>query len=280
MTAIVTAATWMPHRRGLAVGMAIAGTSVGGIFIPPLATALNGRFGWRTSMRLESMWPLLLLVVLALLLRNRPTDTSETSTAAAESRQGMPFREVLRQPQFYRVALAGALTYFAILALFSHLFLYMRSLDYAPARASLGLSTLALAALTGKLLSGWVSDRVNPYRFLTIQMALMFIGLLGITLAPGVVWLFLVIAGFGWGSLHTLYNFILLTLFGLRDAGKINGSVSLAEAVGGGLGIFITGVLHDAAGGYPAAFAFVCAVMFIGFLMTLGLKPATEQPGS
>jgi predicted MFS family arabinose efflux permease len=276
MTAIVTAATWMPKRRGLAIGMTVAGTSIGGTLIPPIATALNTRFGWRTSMRLESLWPLILLIVIAVLLRNRPKAASDSSQAAVESRQGMPFKEVVRRSQFYRVVGSGALTFFSILALFSHLFLYMRSLEFDPVKASLALSTLSIAGLCGKLLSGWVSDRLDPYGLLTIQMGMMFVGLLGITFLPDAVWLFLVVAGFGWGSLHTLYNFILIALFGLRDAGKINGSLSLAGALGGGLGIFVTGVLHDALGGYPSAFAVVCIVMFVGFLMTIGLRPPAE----
>lgn len=276
MTAIVTAATWMPRRRGLAVGMAIAGTSVGGIFIPPLANALNTRFGWRHAMRMESLWPLALLLLLLVVVRNRPRagrSDQDGPARATGADEGMPFREVLRRPQFYQVALAGALTYYAVLSLFSHLFLYMRSLHFDPATASLGLSTLALAGLTGKLLSGWASDRVDPYRFLRLQMFTMLSGLAGVTLLPSAIWVFLVVTGLGWGSLHTLYNYILITLFGLRDAGKINGSVSLAESVGGGLGILMTGLLHDAGDGYPVAFGVICGVMLLGALLTLGLRP-------
>ena len=169
--------------------------------------------------------------------------------------------------------LSAALTYYAVLSLFAHLFLYMRSLGFDPTRASLGLSTLALAGLTGKLLSGWVSDRVDPYRLLRLQMFTMLAGLVGATFLPALIWIFLVVTGLGWGSLHTLYNYILITLFGLRDAGKINGSVSLAESVGGGLGILLTGIAHDHLGGYPGAFAGVCVVMLLGALMTLRLRP-------
>jgi MFS family permease len=186
---------------------------------------------------------------------------------------GMPYAEVLRKPQFYQVACAGALTYYAILSLFSHLFLFMRSLDYAPNQASLALSTLAFAALTGKLLAGWLADRINPYRLLKWQMVLMFGGLLVITLLPGWIWAGLLLAGFGWGSLHTLYNFILLALFGLRDAGKINGSVSLCEAIGGGVGIFLTGWLHDQSGNYGFAFGVICAVLAAGVVLTAALRP-------
>lgn len=276
---IITAATWMPKRQGLAIGMTVAGTSIGGMLIPPLANALNARFGWRAAMRIESVWPLLLMVVVLVLLRNRPKrDGSETDAAAATTGagEGMVFAEVLRRRQFYQVALAGSLTFYAVLSLFSHLFLYMRSHDFDPAAASLGLSVISLAGLIGKLGSGWISDRIDPYRLLRLQMFTMLSGLIGVTFAPGFIWIFLAITGLGWGSLHTLFNYILITLFGLRDAGKINGSVSIANSIGGGLGILLTGFAHDSMDGYTAAFAIVCAVMFIGALLTLRLRPPVD----
>jgi len=281
MTSIVTAATWMPQRRGLAIGITIAGSSVGGMLLPPLANALITRYGWRDAMRMECLAPLVLLIVLLVVLRNRPSMESgvddDAAAAATGAAEGMSYAEVLRRPQFYHVALAGSLTYYAVLALFSHLFLYMRSLDFEPSRASLGLSTLALSGLVGKLGSGWISDRIDPYRLLRLQMFIMFAGLVGITLVPGLIWPLLVLTGFAWGNLHTLYNYILITLFGLREAGKINGSVSVANAAGGGFGILLTGLAHDAMGGYPAAFAVVCGVMFIGALLTLRLRPPMED---
>lgn len=281
MTSIVTAATWMPQRRGLAIGITIAGSSVGGMLIPPFANALITRFGWRDAMRLECLAPLILLVVLLVVLRNRPSMESgvddDAAAAATGAAEGMSYAEVLRRPQFYQVAIAGSLTYYAVLSLFSHLFLYMRSLDYDPSRASLGLSTLALSGLVGKLGSGWISDRIDPYRLLRLQMFILFAGLVGITLVPKLIWPLLVLAGFAWGNLHTLYNYILITLFGLREAGKINGSVSVANAAGGGFGILLTGLAHDAMGGYPGAFAIVCGVMLVGALLALRLRPAAED---
>ena len=283
MTSIVTAATWMPQRRGLAIGITIAGSSVGGMLLPPLANALITRYGWRDAMRLECLAPLVLLIVLLVVLRNRPSMESgvddDAAAAATGAAEGMSYAEVLRRPQFYQVALAGSLTYYAVLSLFSHLFLYMRSLDFEPSRASLALSTLALSGLVGKLGSGWISDRIDPYRLLRLQMFIMFAGLVGITLVPSLIWPLLVLTGFAWGNLHTLYNYILITLFGLREAGKINGSVSVANAAGGGFGILLTGLAYDALGGYAGAFAIVCAVMFVAALLTLPLRPpVNDQP--
>lgn len=271
MTNIVAAASWNPSHRGMAVGMTIAGTSVGGMLLPPLANWLNQTQGWRESLRIEAVIPFVMFIVVLLLLGNRRADNRGDSDQGRS--EGMAFRDALRQSQFYLIAIAGAFTYFAILALFSHLFLYMRSLQFSPASASYALSVLSLAALTGKLASGWLADKINPFVFFKIEMGLMLLGLLGISQLPGAIWVFLLITGLGWGGLHTLYNFILLHLFGLRDAGKINGFVSVFEAAGGAAGIFFTGLVHDLWGGYNAALLMVVLVMTAGTLLILPLRP-------
>ncbi len=272
MAAIITAATWVQHRQGLAIGMAIAGTSVGGIFLPPFANYLNQNLGWRDSMRLEAIIPLVMFVAILLLIGNRKKRAGP-QYAKDKSRQGTPFNQVLKNKKFYLVAAAGACTYYVILALFSHLFLFMRSLDYSPAQASFALTTLSFAALTGKILSGWLADVIDAYKLLKIQMTLMLLSLIGISQLPVWIWGFLLLAGFSWGSLHTLYNYILIALFGLRAAGKIHGSVTMAEAAGGSGGIFMTGLLHDAWGGYSAAFLAILAVMGVGVLFIFLLRP-------
>ena len=269
MTNVVASASWMPSRRGLAVGVTIAGTSVGGILIPPVANALNSSLGWRDAMQASALFPLALAAVVFLLVANRRGGADRSS---AEARSGATFAEALRTVQFYLISAAGAFTYFAILALFSHLFLYMRSLDFAPTQASYALSLLSLAALIGKLGAGWLSDRINPFIFFRIQMLMMLAGIAGIAFAPRAIWLFLPLAGFGWGGLHTLYNFILLHLFGLRDAGKINGTVSVGEAAGGAAGIYLTGLIHDLSGGYGSAWLMVLGVMTAGTLLIMPLR--------
>lgn len=280
MTNLVAAATWMPRRRGLAVGMAIAGTSVGGMFLPPLASYLNQTFGWRQALQIEALLPVIMFVLVLVLLGNRHRNSAPLPGAVNERQHGATFGEALRRPEFYLIAGAGAFTYFAVLALFSHLFLYMRSINYAPQTASYALSALAIAALCGKLLSGVFSDRINPFRLFKALMLLMLLGLAGISQLPGAIWVFLLITGLGWGGLHTLYNFILIYLFGLRDAGKINGAVSVFEAAGGSAGIYAVSVIHDRFGGYPAAWLMVLGVMALGTCLVLPLRsvPAHDYP--
>jgi predicted MFS family arabinose efflux permease len=269
MTNVIATASWMPERRGLAVGVTIAGTSVGGMLIPPVANALNNALGWREAMQSMALFPLLLAVLVFLLIGNRRSRDGSHSESATE---GVSFAQALRSVQFYLIAAAGTFTYFAILALFSHLFLYMRSQGFTTGEASYSLSLLSLAALIGKLGAGWIADRINPFLFFKVQMLIMLAGLIGVAFLPAAIWLFLPLVGFGWGGLHTLYNFILLYMFGLRDAGKINGTVSVGEAAGGAAGIYLVGFVHDAGGGYPGAWLMVVAVMAVGTALIMPLR--------
>ncbi len=270
MVALLTAATWMPERRGLAVGIAIAGTSVGGMLIPPLAALLNETIGWRDAMTWLALLPAAVFVLILLIVRNRRADPGGGAAGEAD---GLTFVEALATPQFWLIGAAGVCTFYAILSLYSHLFLYLRGLSFEPATAALGLTLLSAVGFAGKLGAGWLADHVNPFWLLRGCMLTMLTGLALIVWLPGGVWLGLAVTGLGWGSLHTLYNYLLLTLFGMRAAGRINGSTSAAEAAGGAAGIAVTGFLFDAAGDYSAAFAVMLAVMATGVLLTFALRP-------
>ncbi len=269
MVALITAATWMPKRRGLAVGIAIAGTSVGGMIIPPLAASLNQELGWRGAMQWMAIYPAVVFVLIALLLRPRKMAARDDPSLL----EGLSFAQAVRTRQFFLVAIAGICTFYAILALYSHLYLYLRSLSFEPVTAALGLSLLSALGLTGKLLAGWASDLINPYHLIRGCMALMLLGLAIIVFVPSGIWLGLGVTGLGWGSLHTLYNYLLLDLFGMRAAGRINGCISAAESLGGALGIAISGFAFDAAGDYSLAFGIMLLVMTVGTASTLRLRP-------
>lgn len=273
MVALITAATWMPKRRGLAVGMAIAGTSVGGMIVPPVAATLNEALGWRDAMQWMALYPALVFVLIVLLLRPRKAAVQSDPSL----KEGLTFSEAARTSQFFLVAIAGICTFYAILALYSHLFLYLRSLTFEPVTAALGLTVLSALGLTGKLLAGWASDLLNPYHLIRICMAVMLLGLAMIVFIPSTIWVGLGVTGLGWGSLHTLYNYLLLDLFGMRSAGRINGFISAAEALGGALGIAASGFLFDAAGDYSLAFAVMLGVMTLGTLSTLKLRPVKHR---
>src|SRR5690606_21632911 len=78
---VVLVSRWFVKHRGLALGIALAGTSLGNGTLPPLNVALMSAFGWREALMLNSLLPLLLLPVIWFLVRERPSDMGLTPPA-------------------------------------------------------------------------------------------------------------------------------------------------------------------------------------------------------
>ena len=80
---VILISRWFIKDRGLAMGIAIAGTSLGNGTMPPVNAALIGEFGWRATFAWTSLLPLLLLPVIFFVIRERPTDLGPQQPAAA-----------------------------------------------------------------------------------------------------------------------------------------------------------------------------------------------------
>jgi len=283
MVVIVLVSSWFVEKRGLAIGIALLGTSAGSFFLPPLNAELIARIGWRETFALEALFPLVVLVVVVLFVRNSPADYGRTALGvkegAADPRTvGLDFGQALRTRSFWAIGISGFLIYYSILALFSHMFLHMRDLGYEPRVAALALSVLSVVAMLSKLGSGWLADRIDRHRVFMGCLVIMLAGVACLaTLKAGAwVWTAIVLIATGWGGLFTLYNMLTVNNFGLKAIGKINGSVSSMESFGGGLGIWLTGKLFDDYGSYQVPFLVLLGCVALGLL--IGTQIRSELP--
>lgn len=283
MVVIVLVSSWFVEKRGLAIGIALLGTSAGSFLLPPLNAELIARIGWRQTFALEALLPLVVLVVVALFVRNSPSHYGRTAMGvkegAADPRTvGLDFGQALRTRSFWAIGISGFLIYYSILALFSHMFLHMRDLGYEPRVAASALSLLSVVAMLSKLGSGWLADRIDRHRVFMGCLVIMLAGVACLaTLKAGAwVWTAVVLIAAGWGGLFTLYNMLTVNNFGLKAIGKINGSISSMESFGGGLGIWLTGKLFDDYGSYQVPFLVLLGCVALGLL--IGTQIRSELP--
>jgi MFS family permease len=283
MVVIVLVSSWFVEKRGLAIGIALLGTSAGSFILPPLNAELIARIGWRQTFALEALFPLVVLVVVVLFVRNSPAHYGRTALGvqqgAADPRTvGLDFGQAIRTRSFWAIGISGFLIYYSILALFSHMFLHMRDLGYEPRVAALALSVLSVVAMASKLGSGWLADRIDRHKVFMGCLVIMLAGVACLaTLKAGAwVWTAVVLVAAGWGGLFTLYNMLTVNNFGLKAIGKINGSVSSMESFGGGLGIWLTGKLFDDFGSYQVPFLVLLGCVAAGLL--IGTQIRSELP--
>ena len=78
--------------------------------------------------------------------------------------------------------------------------------------------------------------------------------------------------GFAWGGFYTLFQLNAIECFGLKASGKLLGTITVLDAFGGGLGIFITGKLFDIYGSYQHAFIIFIVLVAISVALISQIK--------
>lgn len=186
LTCIIQISNWFDARRGLAIGIALVGTSLGSIVLSPVNAVLIGRYGWRQTFLIEAALPLVLMALVLLVVKNSPREVGTTAVGVDTGSgrdlrlEGLTLREALGTRTFWAIGISGMLTYYSILALYSHLFLHLRGLGFDPVEAGFALSLLGLCALSGKLLNGALADRFDRRLVFVGSLLVMPAGLAGL----------------------------------------------------------------------------------------------------
>ena len=277
---------WFAAKRGTAIGVALVGTSLGNMVFPPLNTALLEGLGWRSAFGWLALLPLLLIPLALLLVKEWPRDKgthpdgrppADPSPGAAGGPGGMSYGEAIRSRNFWALSTVAFATFYAILAIASHLFLHFRGQGLDPATAAAGLSTLFGLGLVGKFVFGFLADRLPHKGVFLGNLAVMLVGAVMLAAVnPATMWFAVVLVGLGWGGLYTLLQLLCVESFGLKAVGAVLGTISIVDAIGGGLGIWLTGVLFDATGSYDLGFAIIAGLVGLAFLAALAVS--TGEP--
>ena len=282
LPSVVLVSNWFSRRRGTALGILLTGTSVGGVLIPPLATPLIERFGWRVAMAALSLiiW-LVLAPAIFFLVRSRPDDIGEFADGVAvaddlqpTSQSGLTFFEAIRTTQFWLFAFAAALIFYPIFVTSQQLILQTARIGFTAWQNTFVLSGLFAVSVAGKFLFGYLSDRFQPVRVALICTAVMFAStfiLLGLNTTTAFV--FLVPFGLGYGGAFVLIQRLVADFFGDRDYPKILGAITIGDTLGAVVGGMITGWLADRSGGdYTVGFYGVIVATGIALVLMIVLN--------
>jgi MFS family permease len=278
---VMLVSKWFVAKRGVALGITVAGTSLGNAALPQLNAWLVAEFGWRTAFAYTSIIPLLLIPLVLFVVREKPEDmglvalgADESDAESAPSLTGMSYRDALGTRSFWILASIAMLTFYSILALLSHLFLHMREQGFEPQVAASGLTVLFLLGLGGKLMSGVLADVLGRRVVFVGTLAIMCTGAwLLITTNELTFWPAIILLGGGWGGLYTLLQLLAADTFGVRDLGKILGTITVLDTFGGGMGPFLTGVMYDRFGAYTIPFTLIAVLVSIALLLSLLFRP-------
>ena len=289
---VIFVSQWFHTNRGTAIGIALVGTSLGGMVFPKLGVHMMQSMDWRTAFLWQAAVPLVAMLVAYLFARSpRPggilpwgADKMVAATGAAPvgvgGRPDLTYSQALRTRTFWALSITAMATFFSIMAASANLFLHMRDLGFTPQQAGNGLGVMFGLAMVGKFVFGMLGDLFPAKRVLLFNLAIMAAGaLILMTMRADLIWYALILFGLGWGGLYTMIQLLAVNFFGLSAAGKILGTITLLDATTAGLGIWLAARIFDVTGSYKPAFQLIFVLIVLALLAaTLVRDERSGQP--
>lgn len=280
--AVIYVSQWFSVQRGTAIGIALVGTSLGGMIFPPLAVQLLKTMDWRTAFMWEMAIPATFLVIAYFLVHSpnekniKPWGADKVAAKAVADAAAnivtlpdLTYKQALRTRTFWALAVVAMTTFFSIMAVSQNLFLHMRDLQFSPVQAGSALSLMFGLAMVGKFLFGMLADILSAKVVFMVNLLIMASGAAVLaTMRPDLVWYALILFGLGWGGLYTMIQLLAVNAFGLSSAGKILGTVTLLDATTAGMGIWLAAKIFDMTGSYKPAFQLVFVLIAVALVMS------------
>jgi sugar phosphate permease len=257
---------------------------MGSAVLPLVNPYLIQAFGWRQAYVYNAFMPVVLFLVVLFFVKGTPAQAGtvargQNSAIGDLKQHGLTFREAIRTKTFWAIGVSGFLTYFSIFAFVQHLVLHLnKTFGYALADAGKTMFLFSVVAMLAKFLIGALADKVDRHRVFTVCQVIMLVGVILLaTMKREWVLAAAVIIGIGWGGLFTLYNMLAVNNFGLREIGRINGSISLLESIGVGIGSWAAGRLFDIYGNYQVAFEMIAASVFVAIIIGTQIRSEVDE---
>ena len=282
-TPIPVMAKWFPDKRGLAVGLAVAGYGGGSAIFGPLANLkLIPTYGLATTFQILGVIFLVMTLIGAFLLKNPPAGYKPTgwtpapAAKAAATTYDFSSGEVLRTPTFYFMWIAYALGTSAGLMVISQLVPFAKSVGTpSAALATMGLVVGAIGNASGRILSGWMSDALGRLNVLRLMIAISMVAMpilykVGGSVGPLYVVVFIVY--WCYGTQLSVNASTTSDFWGTKNAGLNYGLLFTAWGVAGIIGPRMGGVLFDKYKNYQMAFYTAAVLAAVALLCELMAK--------
>lgn len=291
---------WFIQHRGLALGIATAGSGLGSlIFVPLINLYLLPNLGWRNAYLALAVIQVVVLLPLALLvLRSTPEAKGlkalgyHQQTAAQKARAerpGLTQAQVLRTPAFWLLGLALIFAGVSVNGMISNFASVLTSLNSPKGVATYILSTVGIWVMISKFLTGWIYDKVKlmlAIGIVSLANAAQFFFMLAPTNEFNGT-MFAILHGFGATMVTITPAYLAARLFGDRDYAAVYGWVSVFALGGAGLAPFFTPFFYGGkdTSGFANAQSLVWGWLVMGligfafFIVTVLVKPKWEPEG-
>src|ERR1051326_8357434 len=279
MMACVTG--WFDTHRSLAVSLVSAGMGMAPMTMSPFAAWLISHHTWRTSLLTIAVVAAAVMIPISLLVRRPPAlnaDHAAPATAGG-TEPAMSLKQALRSPQFITLALTNFFCCATHSGPIFHTVSYAIACGIPMITAVSIYSVEGLAGLGGRLVFGFLGDRLGAKRVLVTGLLLQAFGALAYYFVHELSGFYAAAAMFGfiYAGVMPLYSVLARENFPLRMMGTVIGGSAMAGSLGMATGPVIGGIIFDRLGSYGWLYLGSAGMGLGAFLIALTFKPVSQR---
>lgn len=296
-TTLVT--RWFRKKRAMALSIASTGLSLGGVILTPLSVMLVESVGFETAAPLMgAMYVIGVVPVAWIWLRPSPASmglsvdgvsdpmvkdpaggdlvaaSNTESTDFQETQEvvdGLSFRQARQGRFFWGVSLAFIFLMMAQVGGIAHQYGLAREI-LSEAQTAMAIAILPVGSIVGRLIGGWLIDRMSIRLFALVMMVLQVASLSLLAGGFSVLSLCFGLAVFGTtvGNLLMLQPLLIAEAFGVRDYARIFSVSNLMSSCGTAIGPALLGLIYTSSQNlYSPAYAVAATAGVLGFVLFL-----------
>lgn len=274
---------WFTKRRGFASGLAVSGIGVGTLVMPPLASVLIERTGWRGAYLVLGCLTAVIGGGMALLIENDPRQRGlgpdggpPMSGPPLVRAAGLSVREAIASRLFAALYAACLISSFGLFVPLVHLVPYATDHGIQPPEAVLLLSMIGVGSTAGRFFLGGLADRMGRQQALLVMFIGMAVALAVWALLTGFWGLlaFSFVFGVFYGGYVAVLPALVMDYFGGRAVSGIIGVLYTSVAFGTLVGPSAAGFAFDLSHSYTLPILASACANLIAAVIMLGLAKA------
>jgi len=270
-----TVASWFERRRGAITGLVKTGTACGQILMPMLATLLIASVGWRDALWVMGMVISLGLLSAAQCMRKPDQKPTQAGERVSEKLNGVSFRVATRSPTLWMLCAIQFCFLPTLITIPLHIVAHAKDLGMTIQSATMVLSALGASSIMGRLIVGFLFDRVGGKLTLRACLIVLAASLISLLLIEQAYWLYVFAFFYGCahGGLFTVVSPTIAEYFGMQAHGAIFGVIVLFGTLGAASGPLLAGMVFDYYGSYDLAVQILALLVGAALVVTAWLKP-------
>lgn len=279
---VSTIARWFTKKRAAMTGIAISGMGFGTFLLSPIANHLISNYGWRSSYMVLGFALLIVTMLAAQILKLEPNPpisfsgikTVEQKKKTLKDDKPKTLKEAIVEIEFWKIFGMFFCFGFCLMAIMVHIAPHAIDIGKSAIIASGLVASIGISSIVGKIMFGYLGDRIGSKKIYISCFTIMFLSLL-ITISTQeilLLYLFAVMFGLAYGGNACSQSPLTAEMFGLKSHGAIMGALNIGFTFGATMGPLVAGFLFDINGNYNTAFLVTGSISLMGCFIAVILK--------